>query len=146
MLQIREFLPQDRERYIAMSQDFYAGAASLHGNSRENIEASFDAVLAGSPLLRGVILEQAGEMVGYALLCYYYSCERGGRGVWLDELYLAAHCRGQGLGRQFLEWMTAEYGGSWMRLEVCPQNPRAKKLYESCGFAELPYIQMVREP
>ena len=28
-------------------------------------------------------------------------------------------------------------------LEVCPQNLRVKKLYESFGFRELEYIQMV---
>ena len=143
-MQIREFLAQDRESYVAMAKDFYAGDASLHGNSVENIERTFDAVIGGSPLLRGLILEEDGEPVGYALLCYYYSCELGGRGVWLDELYVGPQCRGKGLGRQFMDWMLAAYEGSWMRLEVCPHNPRVKKLYESYGFTELPYIQMIK--
>ena len=127
-----------------MAKDFYAGDASLHGTSEQNIRRTFEEAIGGSPLLRGLILEESGEPVGYALLCYYYSCEMGGRGVWLDELYVGPQCRGKGIGGQFMQWLFSEYPDSWMRLEVCPHNPRVKKLYERYGFAELPYIQMVK--
>ena len=87
------------------------------------------------------------QVVGYALLVFYWSCEAGGQTVQLEELYLSERVRGCGLGSQFMEWLLREYEGSAkrFRLEVCPRNQRVKKLYEHYGFEILPYEQMVLE-
>ena len=92
-------------------------------------------------------MEQDGQVVGYALMVSYWSCEAGGKTVQLEELYLSERVRGRGLGSQFMEWLLREYEGEAkrFRLEVCPRNQRVKKLYERYGFVPLPYEQMVRE-
>ena len=108
---------------------------------------TFDCLMRGEPGLRGCILEHEGQVVGYALLVFYWSCEAGGQTVQLEELYLSERVRGCGLGSQFMEWLLREYEGSAkrFRLEVCPRNQRVKKLYERYGFEILPYEQMVLE-
>lgn len=146
MAAIRDFQEKDRQTYYKMSLDFYDGDATLCTMDENKLKATFDLALQGSPLMRGVALEDTGtgRMVGYALLAFYWSNEAGGLAVQLEEVYIDPDCRGQKLGSQFMEWMLAEYPQARrFRLEVCPKNIRVKKLYESFGFRELGYIQMV---
>ncbi|HIT54206.1 MAG TPA: GNAT family N-acetyltransferase [Candidatus Fimivicinus intestinavium] len=146
-MKVRAFTPDDKEAYLAMGKDFYNGEGTLFPITDEKLTDTFDRLLEGEPGLRGCILEQNGQAVGYALLVFYWSCEAGGKTVQLEELYLSEQVRGQGLGSQFMEWMLQEYEGQAkrFRLEVCPRNQRVKKLYERYGFVPLPYEQMVRE-
>jgi ribosomal protein S18 acetylase RimI-like enzyme len=146
MVVIRDFQERDRQTYYQMSLDFYDGDATLCTMDKEKLKATFDLALLGSPLMRGVTLEETetGRMVGYGLLAFYWSNEAGGLTVQLEEVYIDPSCRGQRLGSQFMEWMLTTYPqAKRFRLEVCPQNLRVKKLYESFGFRELEYIQMV---
>lgn len=144
---IREFEPRDKEAYLSMSKEFYSGDAALFPVQTENFERTFSACMERSPYVRGYALEAAdGTMGGYALLALYWSCEAGGMVVQLEEFYLSPSLRGQGMGTAFLHWLEDTYGETTarFRLEVCPQNPRAKQLYERHGYQELPYIQMVK--
>lgn len=143
---IRNFTQQDQERYLAFSRDFYSGGAVLHTVPDENFEKTFALCLAGSPLVRGVMLEENGELAGYALLAFAYSNEAGGLAVWLEELYILPEARGSGLGNQFFDWMLEEYqDAARIRLEVNPENERAIQLYHKRDFQLLNYVQMVKE-
>ena len=144
---IRAFMPEDKDCYLAMGRDFYAGEGTLFPISDQKLLDTFDCLMRGEPGLRGCILEHEGQVVGYALLVFYWSCEAGGQTVQLEELYLSERVRGCGLGSQCMEWLLREYEGSAkrFRLEVCPRNQRVKKLYERYGFEMLPYEQMVLE-
>ena len=74
---------------------------------------------------------------------------------WVLNLYWnwAADCivllrsafRSQGIGRQFLQFVAAEWKGKakQLRLEVEPDNVRAKALYERMGYKVLPYQEMI---
>lgn len=50
-----------------------------------------------------------------------------------------------GIGRQFLQFVAAEWKGKakQLRLEVEPDNVRAKALYERMGYKVLPYQEMI---
>ena len=106
---IRAFAPQDRDAYLAMGKDFYAGDGTLFPISDQKLLDTFECLMRGEPGLRGCILEHEGQAVGYALLVFYWSCEAGGKTVQLEELYLSEQARGCGLGSQFMEWMLREY-------------------------------------
>ena len=61
-----------------------------------------------------------------------------------EELYFIPQSRGKGYGHQYFQWLFAEYPqAKRFRLEVCPYNPKAKKLYEQLGFEMLNYGQMI---
>lgn len=78
----------------------------------------------------------------------FHLLHRGRRPVvLLEELYLRPDCRGKGYGKQLLDFLKKEYAGraARLRLEVAPENPRARQLYEREGFEVLPYTQMILE-
>lgn len=143
---IRDLISADKSMYFNMTYDFYEGDAVLFPIKEENIEATFHAALTHSPYMRTLIFEEQGQIAGYALLAFYWSCEAGGMVTLLEEFYLKPAYRGQKLGSQFMDWLMANYlnTSKRLRLEVCPNNPRAIKLYESYGFEVLDYIQMIR--
>lgn len=100
-------------------------------------------IKAFTPLLNGNSLGQiwlilsSEKVVGYIALCFGYSIEFGGRDAFVDEFFIEATARGQGLGRKVLEAIKAE--ASRLRvialhLEVARTNQRAKELYANLGF------------
>ena len=94
------------------------------GNFRDSIQSGYVCL----------VMEQAGEMIGYAILM-----------MVLDEAHLlnisvAPSLKGQGFGRYLLGHMMdmgRERGGLNMFLEVRPSNLAAISLYESIGFNEM---------
>lgn len=88
---------------------------------------------------RAVVVEVAGQVVGYALLVSFWSNEYGGEIVTVDELYVAAPHRGRGLGSGLFEALSRDRalwpaGAVAQELEVTPGNSRARALYERMGF------------
>ena len=83
---------------------------------------------ANSPYGRVLVLDADGEVAGYAVLCFGYSVEFGGRDAFVDDLYVAAPLRAKGFGRQMMERLAeiarAE-GGHALHLEVFTGNPMA---------------------
>ena len=143
-MEIRDFQPQDRQAYLDMAVDFYSGNASLFDVDMKKFEDTFDIGVKGSELMRGLIITEGEQYIGYALLAFYWSCEAGGFVVQAEELYFTPETRGKGCGHRFFEWLFAAYPQArWFRLEVCPKNPQAKKLYSKLGFQDLDYAQMV---
>lgn len=144
-MQVRDFIPEDREEYLKMATDFYSGDATLFDFDNKKLEDTFEVAVKGSPLMRGLmLLDDEGKRVGYALLAFYWSCEAGGFTVQAEELYFYEEERGKGYGHQYFLWLFAEYPQARrFRLEVCPHNPKAKKLYSSLGFKDLDYGQMI---
>ena len=49
-----------------------------------------------------LIASAADEAVGFALFFHNYSTFRGQPGIYLEDLYVKEHMRGQGVGRQLL--------------------------------------------
>ena len=76
--------------------------------------------------------------IGYLLICFDYSLEYGGRGAWIDEVFIDRRRRGQGLGAQALrlaEEAAREAGAKVLHLEVNRGN-RAIELYRRSGFQD----------
>ena len=76
--------------------------------------------------------------IGYLILCFDYSLEYGGRGMWIDELFVDRRRRGQGLGAEalrFAEEAAREAGAKILHLEVNRGNP-AIELYRRSGFQD----------
>lgn len=145
MLTVRDITPADRDIVIPMVVDFYHSDAVDHVVPTEILTRSFEAAAdPNEPLLRGVLFYKEGQLAGYAYLTFCYSAEVGGRCVFIEEIFLKEDFRGQGLGKEIMEWIEAEYPTARrFRLEVTQVNVRAVKLYEKTGYQYLPYDQMV---
>ncbi len=143
-MEIRDFRLEDKETYMKMATDFYSGDATLFDVDTKKFEDTFELAIKGSELMRALMMTEEGKPIGYGLLAFYWSCEGGGYTVQAEELYFLPENRGKGFGHRFFEWLFAEYPqAKRFRLEVCPHNPKAKKLYSSLGFQDLDYGQMI---
>lgn len=145
MLTFRDITLADRELVMPMVQAFYQTDAVDHPVDQAILDRSFLAAADhAEPLLRGVLLFQDKEPVGYIYLTQCYSAEVGGRCVFIEEIFLAAPFRGQGLGREIMAWLEREYPAARrFRLEVTQINQGAIRLYEKSGYQYLRYDQMV---
>ncbi|WMJ69702.1 GNAT family N-acetyltransferase [Stenotrophomonas sp. 24(2023)] len=128
----------DEALLIALMRDFYAEDKIEFDDAR--VRRGVDALLAdprnGEVLLW---LDEAGQVVGYAVLAMGFSLEQGGHFVLLDELYLGPSARGRGRGKQALatcEQRARGRGVGRMRLEVNRHNELARRLYLATGYID----------
>ena len=92
-----------------------------------------------SPMFQAVLAEEAGAVTGLVLFFPEFSTLRGCPGVFVQDLFVAAPARGQGLGRKLLA-LALDAGLAWdaayLALMVDRSNPRARVFYDRCGFVD----------
>lgn len=144
---VRKVTPQDKEMYLAMTEEFYQSDAVSHNIPLENRLNTWDEIMRSDEYADCYFVIKDGAVAGYMLLAYTFSQEAGGKTAWIEEIYILPEFRSQGLGSEFFEFIKAEIepGCARLRLEVEEDNIRAKKLYASLGFKPLEYEQMIRE-
>jgi len=88
-----------------------------------------------------ILLAREGDRpVGVAFLSFQWTLERGGRVMWLEELYVLPERRGQGTGQRLLEAAleaARARGCLAVELEVEASHSRAANLYARAGFQPL---------
>jgi len=107
------------------------------------------------PCFEAMLAFDGENAVGLAVFFSEYSTWRGVPGVYVQDLYVAADCRGSGLGRDLLEAVrirAGDWGGRYVRLTVYDGNQDALSFYRHLGFNpcenELPLILIdeIRRP
>jgi len=148
-VKIRRMEAGDRDEVLAMMRVFYDSPAVFHTSSDRVLENDFDACVGNSPFLDGYVFDDAGKAAGYAMVSTAYTTEYGGLCGWVEDLYLKPGYRGSGLARQFFESLQELYPDAVrFKLEVEPENDKAVRAYEGCGWSKLPYYvfeSVVRE-
>lgn len=142
---IRKLTKDDKELYMYFTELFYNSDAVLHPVPEKNRENTFNELMRSEDYAQCYILEYENKPVGFALLAKTFSQEVGGIVIWIEELYVLEEYRGRGLGKEFFSFVEENIPNSRLRLELEPDNQRAKKLYESLGFRVLDYKQMVKD-
>ncbi|MGZ6079459.1 MAG: GNAT family N-acetyltransferase [Myxococcaceae bacterium] len=87
-----------------------------------------------------LVTRDEGTPVGVAYLSFQWTLERGGRVMWLEELYVLPERRGQGTGQRLLEAAleaARARGCVAVELEVEASHSRAANLYARAGFRPL---------
>ncbi|AFY70091.1 GCN5-related N-acetyltransferase [Thalassoporum mexicanum PCC 7367] len=85
--------------------------------------------------------QEIDRAIGYVLITYAFSLTELGRIAVLDEIYLKAPYRGQGIGKQvlvFVENYCQSIGLKSIYLEVRRDNELAQKLYQNMGYTAIP--------
>lgn len=125
----------DAERVHALLVELAAfiGSPGEMTASLDDTRAGFDAPAAFTALLA----ERDGEPVGLCLWFPIYSTWRGRRGVFVQDIYVAASERASGLGRALLAEagrIASRNGAAFIRLAVDARNESAQRFYERLGF------------
>jgi len=84
-----------------------------------------------------VVAEVEERIVGVAAVSFGFPIEHGGRGAWLEELYVEPASRGHGLGERLLRAaldVARADGSVAIDLEVEKGHERAESLYRRAGF------------
>ncbi len=138
----RPATPADDDAIVAMCAALNQDDPGPRPVPEAHARATLAALRAEPTRGRAVVLEaRAGmaEVAGYALLVSFWSNELGGEVCNVDELYVRPAFRGRGHGTALVRAIAAGTG-PWPRvpvaieLEVSPDNPRARALYEALGF------------
>ena len=116
------------------------------GSARERIEDPLPPVyfqaferLDRDPNIRLVVAQDGeGAVIGCLQLCILpgLSSQGAWRGL-IEDVRVAAHCRGRGIGEQLVQWALAEARGRGCKLiELFTHNSRvdAQRFYKRLGF------------
>jgi ribosomal protein S18 acetylase RimI-like enzyme len=146
-LQIRNAEKDEMALIESMSLSLYKEDPSLRPMKEEKIKKTIAEAMENPEKLNIVVFLEEKEVIGYALLVFYWSNEWGGNIVYIDELYILPKARGHGIARQFMKWLFVQYSGkaAAFKLEVTANNQKAKKFYESVGFKTSSNEQMILE-
>ncbi|WP_019868213.1 GNAT family N-acetyltransferase [Methylovulum miyakonense] len=144
---------EDSAAIMALCANLYDEDPSQDPHSHQPIIEKTLAELFARPLRgKAVVLEQNGEICGYALLMAFWSNEFGGEIIIVDELYVMPTFRQQGHATQL--FTTLQTPDNPLRsnnlgaifLEVRPTNHRAMAFYQRLGFKLHPNKHLVLCP
>jgi GNAT superfamily N-acetyltransferase len=125
---------------IAAYQAFYEAEEIGEGRNREFfrrfLSPSEDGMLIGA--WRG------DRLVGYACLYWHFSSTRAVETVLMNDLYVEAEARGEGVGRALIEAAAEvgrERGSPILEWSTAPDNATAQRLYDSTGAGRSTWIE-----
>jgi ribosomal protein S18 acetylase RimI-like enzyme len=136
---------QDVSALLEMMDDF--NRSELISWEPAVTEAALRKLLREPALGQAVVLEEEGQVQGYAVLTYGYDLEFAGRDAYLTEFYLRPGARGRGLGKWLLarvEERAREAGVHALHLMVRPENRTALTLYQRAGFKAPPRVFLTK--
>ena len=143
-MKIRIMENADLSAVINMMRGFYASDAVLTNGSEEIFLADAVECVSDSPYLEGYVFENESGVQGYAMCAKSFSTEFGKRCIWIEDLYVKEEYRGQGIGSDFLAFISGKYSDCILRLEAEAENERAIHVYKKAGFEVLPYTELIK--
>ena len=127
----------DAETLLALMREYYAfdGHHFDPANAREALLR-----LLREPVFGLVwLISEEKTIIGYVVLCFGYSLEFHGRDAFLDEFYLKADYRRQGVGTHVLNQVEEQAHREGIRaihLEVVRRNEAAGSFYRKIGYVD----------
>jgi ribosomal protein S18 acetylase RimI-like enzyme len=134
---IREATAADAKSLVALMLAYWAheGIAPREPDSlRRQVEQFLSTPAYG----QGWLAVAAEEPVGYLLCTFVYSFEHGGPMAEIDELFVDAQHRQQGIGRALLQRAQghlAERGYVALQMQVSEHNARAQHFWARLGLS-----------
>jgi GNAT superfamily N-acetyltransferase len=138
----REATSTDRRHVVEMSLALFAEDPGTYPLTARDVGRTLSRLHAEPVRGRAVVAEAeiAGRVVvvGYALLCSFWSNELRGEVCTVDELYIRPVARSLGLGSGLVQSLVQRRAffprAVAFELEVSGRNARARALYERLGF------------
>ena len=138
MLTFRSYQSTDFNDLEPMIFDLYADdkATTVGSMSTENVVKTIERLQKSPAELDILIFTIQNQVVGYALLTWFWSNEFGGRMLLIDELLVKESFRNQGIAIRFFDYLFSEnrYGEVGYLLEVGTEKKKTTAFYERMGF------------
>ncbi len=145
----RPYHADDFQELEAMILELYADdAATTIGNmTRQQIIRTIAAMTTTPKAGEIIIFEMEAEVIGYAILTWFWSNEFGGRMLIIDELLVKESHRGQGIASYFFQTLFQErkYSEMAYELEVGATKAKTIQFYERHGFKSFKTKHLFRE-
>jgi GNAT superfamily N-acetyltransferase len=125
---------------IAAYQGFYEAEDIREERNRE----FFRRFLAPSDYGMLIGAWRGERLVGYACLYWHFSSTRAVETVLMNDLYVEAEARGEGVGRALIEAaaeVARERGSPILEWSTAPDNATAQRLYDSTGAGRSTWIE-----
>ena len=139
---IRPATPTDIDTLVELSRQLNQDDPSSTGGvlfDAPAVRAALQQFIGNDSLGQAWLIYDGAEPIGYAILTLGYSLEYHGQDAFVDELFIKATHRGQGIGSNVMNFLEAEarkLGIKALHLEVERPNSRAHKFYRQLGFVD----------
>lgn len=121
----------------------------IRGFAADQADKLLHEFLSHPDLGRGWIAFNEQQVLGYLLCSRVFSFEFGGMTAAIDELYVIAEARSQGVGKLLVgtaEQAMREQGCVHIEMEVQQSNFKAQQFYSLLGFASRTGYSMMHKP
>lgn len=102
-----------------------------------------------NPAFEAFVAEEHSQLVAFALFHPGYDTDRGERGFYMTDLYVASSCRGRGIGKllmQRIAKLAEQRGVTWIAWSVFKGNTAAVKFYETLGATYIDELHQMYMP
>lgn len=133
----RLYRPGDFPALVAMATALYREDPPGEAMNAAKLARTVTALSRAPEKGRIVIFDMDDKVVGYAIVIHCWSNEFSGDIHLLDEMYITPPKRNLGIGTAFLQHLLEQMDESakGLQVEVTPDNNKARRFYESLGFA-----------
>jgi GNAT superfamily N-acetyltransferase len=134
-INFRRCRPEDLNQIRSFVSSMYVEDADAHAGTVGDIDLTFRELDSKPDKGQLIVIEKNNDLIGYAILIFFWSNEFHGDVIDIDELFIASDHRGGGAGKAFFIWLSQTFpkAAAWS-LQVSHANSRAAKLYENLGF------------
>lgn len=132
----RTFRTSDSKVVTEMIHSLYEEGAGGRPVTTHNIQKTLTFLDDSSDRGSIMVFEYKKNILGYAILIYFWSNEFGGNIIAIDELYVKKEYRSHGVASNFLTYLSEKKPADAvaLQLEVNPKNKKARELYKRLGF------------
>lgn len=134
-LTIRRATPDDAELILRFITDLAIYEKAEH-EVKTDTAGIRDSLFAEGSTAHGLICENDGQPIGYAVYFFNYSTWLGKHGLYLEDLYISPEARGLGAGKALLRHLAqlaVARGCGRFEWSVLDWNTPAIDFYESFG-------------
>ncbi|MGA4449552.1 GNAT family N-acetyltransferase [Ectopseudomonas chengduensis] len=134
-LHIRPATPDDAELILRFITDLAIYEKAEH-EVKTDAAGIRDSLFAEGSTAHGLICENDGQPIGYAVYFFNYSTWLGKQGLYLEDLYVSPEARGLGAGKALLRHLAqlaVARGCGRFEWSVLDWNTPAIDFYESFG-------------
>jgi len=134
-IEIRQAVPADLSGVLGLMAKF-AEHVSLIEYLTATEEGIWDAVFGESAFVEMLVATEERELAGYAIYYPHFSSFRAEQGFYLEDIFVAEHSRGRGIGLKLLKYIArqaAERSFNRIDFQVLSTNTTALKFYEDLG-------------